>query len=434
MDSGCFDSKQTELLSLLKQVNISQLDGYDISRLLFNETGAALKACRSTAFKKLIRTVFFNKFELKLADKAGSDLPLLVTFDYKRKDHTQYWQRFKDIVGDFNELKVWEKGVKKLKSPGAAISTFSDYRKIKKALSSVNDRNVRCILSTKLAELIRAKRNLESFTIANRAAFIFFDGNSLENLIVQYLKIQGITVATMQHGQPVFHGMDRDRINQTMILNFSSDYIMVTGEFSKKQFMLGGIGEDRIFIGGSLRKINPVSEASQNNFALFLDCPTNPNSERDNMELIGCAEKIGRLLNLRYLIKCHPQDDPINYQSIKLEYGEFAAKCIGIGEVLKNKAFGILHASGVYLDVLAAGIKAFCYVNDTFFPLVEAGMDSFSSTDELKDKIQNWNAFDPVEKYNYMSKIIDYYLSPKDVEDRYRDFVKRLTINQPMER
>ena len=76
--------------------------------------------------------------------------------------------------------------------------------------------------------------------------------------------------------------------------------------------------------------------------------------------------------------------------------------------------------------MISEGTKAFCYVNDTDFPFVEKGMDSFSTTTELLDKIEKWNSYTDTKKQEYMNRIIDYYLCPYDVENRYKAFVKKL--------
>ena len=93
---------------------------------------------------------------------------------------------------------------------------------------------------------------------------------------------------------------------------------------------------------------------------------------------------------------------------------------------MEGRAFGILHASGVYLDIISEGIKAFCYMNETDFPLVEQGMDSFSTVSELLEKIKRWEAFSANEKKEYMNHIRDYYLYPNNVENEYKSFIKRL--------
>lgn len=426
MQQSDFDNKQTHILNNLMDITIRDLEKFDISHLVFNVSGEALKASKYESIKKLFRTIVFNVVRIEYTHK-DDILPLIISYNYHREDHTKYWEKFKRIVSEYNEIYIEEgrKNYCKIRSLREMFSVISKYYYVKKQIKKIDDIITRRIIATNLSDLIAIKKRLDQYNNQEKAAFIFFDGNRTENLIVQSLRNKGIKVATMQHGQPVFHGKDVDRINQTMILNFSSDYIMVTGNYSKKQFLLGGVPEERIFVGGSLREVEPVKYESKD-FVLFLDCPTYPNAARDNKELMECARKISELLDSHYVIKCHPQDDPQNYADFSDKRGLFVPKGTDIKKVLEGKGFGILHASGVYLDIIAEGKKAFCYVNNTDFPLVEEEMDSFSIVNELVMKIKAWDILETNKKQEYMNKVIDYYLSPKDAQKKYKEFVVAL--------
>ena len=427
MESRDFDKEQTRVLNYIRQLNIEGLDNFDIEKLMFNVTEEAMKASKMESLKRLIRTIVFDVISLQFVTGSGS-VPLVITYDYHRNDHTSYWNRFKEIIRDYDEIIIEEgkRNYKRIRTPREVLSVLANYCSTKKLLSEVGDSSFRRVIAADISELIEFRKKLDVLKNDYNAAFIFFDGNHVENLLVQDLRNKGVSVATMQHGQPVFHGMNCDRINQTMILNFSSDYIMVTGEYSKKQFMRGGVPEEKIFVGGSLRNVNSIRESNDRTFAVFLDCPTNPNAVRDNEELLKCASQIGALLEANYLIKTHPQDDPDNYKHFSDYRGSFMAKGKVVNDALEGVGFALLHASGVYLDVIAYGVKAFCYVNETVFPLVEEGMDSFSSVEELKNKIDAWNKYTEDEKKEYMNRIVDYYLYPYGVEDRYRTFAMKL--------
>lgn len=426
-----FDEIQTKVLAQLKDIKIEELSGMDISRLLFNYSGEALQSNWLYSIKKFVRTLFFDTVMIK-HNKKGDSCPLIVSYDYHRNDHNSYWSSFKNIVENYDEIVIDEikPSFKRIRTVKSIVSICKNYYRIKHRIKKVGNTSFCRMTASSLAELVMVEESLCGLEIRNNAAFIFFDGGRIENLIVQHLRNKGITVATMQHGQPVFHGMDCDRINQTMILNFSSDYIMVTGDYSKKQFMLGGITENSIFVGGSLRKVYSHRDYSQNNFAVFLDCPTLPNAIKDNQELMECAEKLSRILETHYVIKCHPQDNPENYKNFNDIRGEFVPKGTSIREALKEKSFGLLHASGVYLDIISEGVKAFCYVNDTDFPLVEEGLDSFFSIKELEEKLKIWNSYEVERKSEYMSSIIEYYLYPYGVENRYKNFVDKINSNR----
>ena len=426
MTASEFDDKQTKILRALEKIHLDEFEKIDLSKLLFNESGFAIKDSYFKSAKKFVKSMIYDSFVLTPKLSEDESKPLLINYDYRRQDHGAYWQRLCTIISDYDELYIREDGfnIKHIQGIKSIISNLKTFLIIKRRLKHIKSNKIRSYLASDLTELERANEVINNIPIKNRMAFIFFDGGRLENLVVQNLRNKGIVVVTLQHGQPVFHGADCDRINQTMILNFSSDYVVVTGEFSKEQFMLGGVPEEKIFIGGSLRKVKPLQDMSNNAFVVFLDCPTYPNAVRDNYEIIEIAEAISDRIKTSYLIKCHPQDDPQKYKDLTLKNGKFAPLKITIPEILEGRGFGILHASGVYLDIISEGIKAFCYVNDTFFPLVREELDLFHTTDELYDRVQQWKAYELNQKRDYLNKLTKYYLHPENADKRYLEFAR----------
>ena len=97
-----------------------------------------------------------------------------------------------------------------------------------------------------------------------------------------------------------------------------------------------------------------------------------------------------------------------------------------VKESLNDIEFAILHISGVYLDILASGVKAFCLVNKINFPLVEYDLDSYSSIEELKTKVKQWNEMSQPQKLHYMNEVVAYYLSPENANQRHKDFIYSL--------
>ena len=88
--------------------------------------------------------------------------------------------------------------------------------------------------------------------------------------------------------------------------------------------------------------------------------------------------------------------------------------------------FALLHASGVYVDAIRRGIKAFCLETELFFPLVENEEERFKTAEELDNKLLKWELYSHEEKSRYMEKTVEYYLSPHDSIQRHKEFVERL--------
>lgn len=418
--------RQTKMLNKMRCVKLQCLDHFNLDQLLFNTSQYAMESTLVKAVKDCIKRIIYNSFRLEYS---GYHFPLLmISYDYNRADHTVLWKSIKDIFDEYDEITVRECGINRsnlLNLKSIAIS-LGNFIRIFNTMRHVGNFKEALYLSGRLTELARMDNMLSKWNIRNSVSIIFFDGGNYENLIVQHLKKLGIVTVTMQHGQPVFHGMDTDRINQTMILNFSSDYVLVTGEYSKKQFMLGGVPEEAIGVVGSCRSIAQYADNNSNVFSVFLDCPTYENSAKDNRKMIAVAEKVAKKKGFRYRIKLHPQDREDKYYDLELEYGEFTESGKSITETLEISKFAILHASGVYLDIISNGIKAYCMKTDFDFPLVEFDDDKFITLEELELKIKNWENKSFHEKREYMDRIIKYYLSPEDSLQRHKKFIEDL--------
>lgn len=426
-----FDVKQTKLLKLLKNVNLVFLPNYRIDKLLFNVSGEALRTNRIKSYVKLIRLLLFDCVFIEYTQRK-EELPLLITYNYHRSDHTTSWIQFKEIIKDYNELKINVKKAKlsRIRTVKSFFRATKYYQEFSRQLNVINERVTIRFLSAYLVELKMLEDKIGLFDIGSKAAFIFFDGNHIENLTVQYLRNKGIIVTTMQHGQPVFHGLNCDRLNQTMLLNFSSDYVIVPGEFSKKQFMLAGIPEDKIHVCGSLRSIQPMQKVVHRKFVVLLDCPTYEAAIKSNNNLIEAADKVSSKYKYSYIVKCHPQDDPVKYEGVVGKRGEVMKKSAGINDALNGVDFALLHVSGAYLDALAAGVKSFCLMDDSAFPLVEEAKDMFFDICDLEKKIDWWIGCNFQRKREYFNRIVEYYLSPHDAANRNREFIEGLLLNE----
>lgn len=420
------DKKQTELLLLLGNIKLDELDGIKLDKVLFNVTSNAITYSLVEAAKDAIKRIICNSYCMS-GDLSGRKL-LLLSYDYKRSDHSKSWDTVKNMFQEYDEIKLSDDGFSKQR----ILSLCNIWWSFKQLivfwykLKRVGTYKERLVLSSYLVELVRLKKELEKCIIKSKVALTFFDGGSYENLLIQYFRNLGLKCVTMQHGQPVFHGHDVDRINQTMILNFSSDYVLVTGEFSKKQFMLGGIQENKIKVVGSLRKICEYREKNTGLFTVFLDCPTYETAFRDNCKMIEIAENIASKQGKHYYIKLHPQDSVEKYSKYNLKRGIFLTKEKTLENALVDAEFAILHASGVYLDILSTGVKSYCLETEVLFPLVDFVDDKFSSLGELEEKLFKWSQKNISERQVYMKRVVEYYLSPTNSEQRHKDFINSL--------
>ena len=174
MNQSDFDIKQTHILNSLRDLKIKGLEKIDISRLLFNVSGEALKATKTESIKKLLRTVFFNVINIEYINKKGN-LPTIISYDYHREDHTRYWEMFKCIVSEYNEIRIDEgrKNYCKCRTPREIVSILSNFFFVKKKISRIGDSTIRRVIATNLSELIVLKKYLDRHNNYGTSAFIF---------------------------------------------------------------------------------------------------------------------------------------------------------------------------------------------------------------------------------------------------------------------
>lgn len=420
------DDRQTYMLEQLKKISFTGLEDLQIDHLLFNTTWLSIQMKTFSVIRVVVKRLFANSFYINNGNISGKDL-LLISYDYKRKDHTISWNTVKSMFDDYDELKIGElsfsaKSVLPVAEILDSVSLWKEYVSKMKNVGTIIER---CVLAAYLVELKRMQDLLNKIEFNNKVGLLYFDGGSYENLIVQCLKRRNVTMITMQHGQPVFHGVNVDRINQNMILNLTSDYIIVTGEFSKKQFEKAGIPNDKVVVLGSWREIEPYSESTSNIFSVFFDCPTLEGAFESNCQMIKMAEEIANKFAETYYIKLHPQDNSDRYSKVRIKKGKIVSTNNTLQDIINKSKYCILHASGVYLDIIAKGKKVYCLQNEIDFPLVENEMDLFTSEDELCDKIINWNNRSLDNQKEYMKDLVGNYLSPDNCFNRHRKFIKQ---------
>ena len=417
-------NKKLEILDRLDNVKIVGLEEYSLRNILFTEVCNSFD--KKYGFKHILSNICFNHFQFALK-KHGSKL-LFVSYDYQRSDHNEMIQKYRRLF-ECDDMYLSAKSVKKngiQNSFSNIIVSILKFRRIYKNLNIDIDKNQKVHLSCCLLNVLRLKEILENADFHYKVMIQYFDGGLYENTLVQFCKCHNIKTITLQHGQPVFHGKEVDLLNQTMMLNFSSDYFIATGEFTKKQLLLAGVSEDRIKICGSLRTIIPLDKILHRKFIVLLDCPTYSSSDKSNQELIDIACKISNQYNYTFTIKCHPQDNSKKYERVVTEKGTILEEKIAISDALIGMDFALLHISGAYLDAMSAGVKPFCLVNESSFPLVEEENDMFFNIEDLTRKIKWWIESDYKEKQDYIDKTLAYYLSPQNASERNKIFVEKL--------
>lgn len=426
-------NKQSEILNELRGISIPGFEGYKIDQLLFSTVCAVTNSNHKEIAKEVLKKIYFNFF-INQSSRIFDNKLLLISYDYQRTDHRNSWNVLKSYFNEFDEIKITASslngnGFIGLNNIARSVSKYHKFLNIFKT-STTFEKDICKYLAANLVELYRLGMYLDSLKLHEMVMIQYFDGNAYENLIAQYCKSHGMKTITMQHGQPVFHGKNTDRLNQTMILNFSSDFVAVPGGFSKKQFMAGGINEDHIKVVGHLNPVHEYRQRKTGKFAVLLDCPTFDFAPSANRELLESAEALAQSLDLTYVIKLHPQDEKNQHDISQYPHATLCAPGLSVREALNDSEFALLHYSGVFVDALGLGMKSYSlnkYI-DQLMP--ENDLDLFSTVDDLIRKGNKWIKMSFEDRKAYIKELQHYYLGPDNAKENYQNLVAEIESEQ----
>ena len=416
------DDLHSKILSELENTQISQFSEFDISKLLYNQIYYALTRGDAFLIKTIIASVFFDR-EVITYKNNGSDL-LFYSEVFNRKDHDGYWHKIRDLFNKSNILQIDNLG------KGKSLECFKPlklFKKIKflsrfnKKLCFVDIRLVRFFLSAQLVWFYEFYNKLNKLELSPKVAVCFCDAVFHESLMVQWLKNRNIVTITNQHGQPLLRDKNSDRLNQSQILNFNSDYILVKGEFTKRQYLKAGIDENRIIVVGDLVSphFNYIDRKSFGRFAVFLDSPSYLFSNDTNRSLLLFAEEISNKMNLTYVVKLHPSDDEKRYVNYNCE---FVDKNTTLSDLFDMIDFGIFSASAIYIDMISHSVKAYQHC-DVEFPIVENRNDIANDFDDFEIKYNNWLNMDSQERKIYLETSYNTYFADMDASKEIYNFI-----------
>ena len=424
------DKMHGKYLDILSDIELKDFDGYDIRSILFNDIWFSFNMKFTYVIKHLLAKISTKYLALNETCNV-TDKFLLFTFHYNRKDHDEYWDNFKQISNIKNEIELQYKYSYRINKE--LIGNVYKFAKIFSALDKIKLLKSRIWLSLQLLVALKIISKLEATHREYNAVFMFYDGGFEGNIVSQFYKQQGATTITLQHGQCLYRDKNHDRINQSVILNFISDYCICKGEFAKKQFIKAGFDESRLLPLGNLDFSDElyegiITEDEKKALCVFLDTPSYPFYKESTKQLIDAANFFCKEYDFIYFIKPHPADKEKSYlESINRKYcKEILDSNHSLDEIGIRIDFSIFHASAIYADLLLRNIKAYKLVTEINFDIVLDEFDTFTSIDELHEKNEIWINTDVSKKYAFFKEQNELYSNPYDVKRRYQDFIKSL--------
>ena len=247
------DKEHGKILDLLKTKKLQGLNEFEIDKLLFNQIYMGLTRSKKFLYATILCSVIFDREIIKVQGDY-SEL-LLFSEVFNRRDHDSYWKKFTELFKDKTCIEIENVNkknllkclsFKKIPSKIKALCSYSD------SLNEIKKQALRWFLAAQLVWFEQFYIKISSINPMPKVAVCFCDAVFQESLMVQWLKNRGVKTVTNQHGQPLLRDVNSDRLNQSQILNFNSDYFLAKGIFTKEQFIKNGAKDDSIIVVGDL--------------------------------------------------------------------------------------------------------------------------------------------------------------------------------------
>lgn len=240
---------------------------------------------------------------------------------------------------------------------------------------------------------------------------VFSEVQPVENLFVQYSKLNNKKTVTLQHGLYIDY-TNYPNVNMFNYLDVQSEYLLAWGINTKELFEKYN-PKLKIFVCGKPVEIKPIlCEIDNNLFGILLDQPL---FRQYNKELLDIAFEFARNNNMKVVIKEHPADNLNNYI---IDFSLLNESDI------EKTSFIVAHTTSLIQEFILQGKKVLKYKSD--IPSHEySEIMVFSNIAELEEKY----------KYDYdvTQEAIQYIaFSGNKSKNRYACFFDCLFNGKPL--
>lgn len=425
------DLIQKKYLDILSETKSILFKNYDLKQGLYNETYFCQNYSIFSVCKLFIKTLFFKSsyFECSIE---GNDLLTFYSKNY-RADHDSYWNLIISTFQHKDSITVEHKFKSILSRVDFLhlISKIYYFVLLFFCLNKIDNLKDRCYLSLTLVTRKCELNSIEKLKLAPKVVMCLFDSSPLENFAMQYFKMIGAVTITNQHGNPVYISDDTERVNQSQLFNFKSDYFFAKGPFQQQNFKRFGVPIKKIVIVGDLSLKEPdFNDNNQKVFCVLLDTLGYSFASEYNYKLIEISQEIAKKIGYRYIVKLHPFDDISRYENyhfsecIKFYYGADTP----LKQIFKQSDFAICHASSSFVDSFKSGLRCFRFKTPINFP-ISSSTDEFSSSSEFCIMFDNWMKLSSVERKKYITNIVSNYSIPWKY-DFVNSFISNLILKE----
>jgi len=408
-----------DILDQIKSLKIKGFEIYSLVDLFRVEVEHLEEVSTFFKIKKFFGSLLLKPLKLNYIINDYESKNLVFTQFYNRIDHDNYWNIFKSLFNNYNEIELnFEYKMFRL--------DFKIFQKIRLAITVMRALLIKlgiidCLyLSAKLYDSKEIIRFLEKNNFSEKRLFLFYDGISESNLLNQFFKVRGFVTNSLLHGQPII--FDQRDV-------FFTDYFIVKGKFSLLQYFKLGYDKKRLINLGDLNSIKVPKKSDFNekrNFTLYLDSPGFNDYEKVTLMLIRIANELSKSYGYTYSIKQHPSEDRADWLNrvvdkkfCKLIYSTSTKN----EEIIDQSDFSIVHRSSVFTDLILMHQLTLIYSTAFNMQYLYPKELCFKDIEKIMNAVHNWNSLSHKEKINKFDSLNEYYSYPINILDRYNDYL-----------
>lgn len=374
----------------ISELKIKGFEEIDLGKLLATQIWKTLIYSKTNILKRLLALLLCKKYELSIELVKNDDGVFMLNANDGpvRGDNKTIIENGKSFITPCSEINLNKKNIIDVKKiPVKICKTFYYFGKLK-GISCFK----RLFYAANLVTVDELKHELHGILGKVHFMMMFMDTDLFENYITQCVQKNGGKVAVLQHGQRFY--IEEACDSYTGMDNFTADYKMVWSKFSQGQYIKAGFEKKRLPIVGSTKYLYTKTQTNLNPtnlVAIFLDGPMIFNGKESNKCMLKFTMQVLASYGYRCILKPHPLDNLDNYKDIVAEFGCDIANPNDSIEMLSRKInFGIVHTSGVAIDLFILGIPVFVYKDEAIFPIDLPEEFIFENENKFNSCMKSW--------------------------------------------
>lgn len=375
----------------LSSIDIKEFEYLDLGKVLATQIWKTLNQPTKTILKKIISVLLCDKYTLNVIKKKNDKGRYLLCASAGKlrgdneliiKNGSSFIEPCSHIVlKKENKINI-HRIFKKILISSAFFSRFN----------GINNVVHRIYLAANMTIVYQLSKELDDELKNVKFLLTFMDTDIFENYITQTIQNNGGIVAALQHGQRFYINEPCDSF--VGMENMSANYKLVWSKFSKGQYLKAGYPEESLPVVGSTKYLQTPNKESYrtNTLGIFLDGPFSYGSKEANKSLLNIVIRISEMMDFKCIIKPHPVDKMDYYDDLSKYRNVTIVEPDQSIESISNKIdFGIVHTSGVAIDLLILDVPVFIYKTEATFPIELTKKYYFETKEEfykILDKVK----------------------------------------------